>query len=788
MSVQGFFILFLSAVSCHAAPKPTNDYCQRPGSIKEAQLQGKWNEETYPPGTVANFDCLPGYTQDGLIKMACIEGTWWQIANGQCKAFCNRPPTDPNSTLVGEVKERYYTGEKVTYVCNVGYTLNRALRGEAQCENTQWINLPVCRRIGEQCGSPPTVLFGDIINSPKKSYQSGQFVEYKCPNYYLHKGDKIVRCLNGFWGEAPVCLEPCTAKQRSMEENNIQLKWHGDTRKLYSPHGDSVEFSCKSGYEVPPNTMMRASCEHGKLEYPKCFRRGFCVLQQSTMITNNIHYNVSTVVDQGQTITFQCNEGMMPENKMEAKCESGKINYPQCIAAKNCKSPEILNGFFKTEPQASYDSGTSVEFECNKDYVKKSLISLKCENGQWTDQPVCYSPCKISLEVLTELHIQLHSSDTDKSYIHGTALEVSCKSGYRRPSQPIFFIECYNGKFRHPRCFSGKTCRIGQDELDSNNLELDEVHENEVFYSEGEAIQFQCKNGFRFLGQSTGTCSQQTLIYPTCTATSCEPPPTVANSRINGGIKDNYASGEKVTFSCNIGYSLERSSTGEGQCENTQWINLPVCRKIGEQCGPPPTVQFGDSVDVRKINYKSGEFVEYRCRNYYVLKGNKVVRCLNGVWDEAPVCLEPCSVKEKKMDENNLALKWIERKKLYSAHGSMIEFLCKSGYEAPPNTQMRIICEDGKLEYPKCFKGVRKMNNSGEGPVMMPCRCDSYGWSYEQLASEMFSFAGRAGEVLVTDRELNNHHDINHCIACVNSSSKIKKKDDYKRKANVIYV
>ncbi|KAM4022621.1 complement factor H-like isoform 2-T2 [Anomaloglossus baeobatrachus] len=657
MSGLGFLILFLSAVSSHAAPKPENDYCQRPGSIKEAQLQ----------------------------------------------AFCNHPPAVPNSSIAGEVKKRYFSGEMVTYSCNVGFTLNRDLTGETKCENTQWINLPVCRRIGEQCGAPPTIQFGDIISITKNSYQSNEYVEYKCPNYYLLKGDKIVRCLNGVWGEAPACLEPCTAKEKSMAENNLQLKYSTD-KKLYSLHGDSLEFVCKPGYEVPPGTRMRVICEAGKLEYPKCFRRGFCVLQQSTMITSNIHYNISSVVDQGQTIRFVCNEDMRPEDKLEAICDSGSISYPKCIAAKSCKSPEILNGFLKTEQQASYDSGSSVEFECNTDYVKKNRKNPKCENGEWIDQPVCYSPCKISLEILTERNIQLRSSNIDHSYIHGTEIEVSCKTGYRRPNQQTYLIECYDGKFTYLRCFSKNPCRIGQEELDSNNLELDEVHVNEIYYAEGEIIQFQCKNGFQFLGQPTGKCSSQTVIYPTCTATSCNPPPIAANSRINGDIKDIYASGEKVTFSCNVGYSLERFSSGEAQCENTQWINLPVCRRIGEQCGPPPTVQFGDMINIRKFNYKSGESVEYRCPNYYVLKGDRHVKCLNGVWDEAPACLEPCVTREKNMDENNIVAKWSSTKKLYIIHGDMIEFSCKPGFDASPDTRMRVFCENGKLDYPKCIK------------------------------------------------------------------------------------
>ncbi|KAM4022041.1 coagulation factor XIII B chain-like isoform 4-T4 [Anomaloglossus baeobatrachus] len=578
MSVIQFFILLLCAAFCCAAIMPEREHCQKPDNIKEAQLQGEWNEKTYPHGTVANYACLPGYTQDVLIKMACIEGLWWKIGKGQCTAeiTCNPPNVvkgsvdakkvvykdgeeidvncddgfvlqtepdkprkctingwEPVSTCVSkkcdkpDIKNGYIyngwyhrfpknPGSFLEYRCNQNYlTPQKDYWERIECTNHGWSSEPKCLRIGDQCGAPPTVQFGDTIGIRKTSYKSNEYVEYKCPNFYLLKGEKIVRCLNGVWGEAPVCLEPCTAKEKNMDENNIQIR-HRSDKKLYIVHGDTLEYACKPGYEAPPNTQMRFTCEHGKLGYPKCFRKGYCVLEQSTMLANNVHYNESTVLDNGQTIRFQCNDEMTPQRSLEATCTSGKLEYPKCTAARGCAAPEILNGRLKT-PKDSYDSGDYAEFECNDDYVKNSLKGPKCENGEWIDQPVCYSPCKVSSKALTDSNIHLLSSDIDKSYTHGTELEVSCKTGYRRPNQPTFLIECNNGKFMYLRCFSGKTCRMDQDGLDINSLELDEVHNNEVYYGDGETITFKCKKGFLHPDpQPTGTCSKGELNYPRC--------------------------------------------------------------------------------------------------------------------------------------------------------------------------------------------------------------------------------------------------------------------------------
>ncbi|XP_066453230.1 complement factor H-like isoform X3 [Eleutherodactylus coqui] len=503
------------------SPKCTEDPCDEAPDVAHGTVVEK--RKIFNHGESAKYICDNGFRISGGDSASCAEGKWLKIPTCVTTS-CEPPPAVRNSMLNEELKDSYESGEKVTYTCNRGYSLERSLTGEAQCENTQWINVPVCRKIGEQCGPPPTVQFGDTTGIRKPNYKSGESVEYRCPNYHILKGEKVVRCMNGVWEEAPVCLEPCTAKEKDMEENRIQLRWR-DYKKLYSKHGEEIEFACKPGHEAPPGTQMRTACQQGKLQYPKCFTNGFCVLQQATMIANNINSNTSNVVDHGQTIIFQCNEGMMPEDKLEAKCEKRNINYPKCSFAKSCQTPEIVNGFLKTERQDSYDLGSSVAFECNENYVINGPINAKCENGQWTDLPVCYCPCRISSEGLTKSNIQLVSSDDQKSipdsnYKHGTELFVSCKPGFKRPNQALFKIECYDGKFKYLRCFSGKTCRITQEGLDENNLDLDEVHDNEVLYMEGEKINFKCKSGFYHRGQPTGTCSELAVSYPTCSASS----------------------------------------------------------------------------------------------------------------------------------------------------------------------------------------------------------------------------------------------------------------------------
>ncbi|XP_075178231.1 complement factor H-related protein 1-like [Anomaloglossus baeobatrachus] len=239
---------------------------------------------------------------------------------------------NPRYAEIIDLKETYYSKDEVTMKCTRGYRMYGS--ATIRCMEGKWEQPPECYEIGNRCGPPPTIQFGDSIEIRKFSYEPGEFVEYQCPSYHVVKGEKIVRCLNSVWGEVPICLEPCTAKENSMDENNIQPKVLGE-KKIYLTHGDEIEFDCIFGYEALPNTQMKITCEHGKLEYPICLRKGFCILQQSTMLANNVHYNISTVVERGQTITFQCTKDMVPEKGLEATCKLGILQYPKCTAAKS---------------------------------------------------------------------------------------------------------------------------------------------------------------------------------------------------------------------------------------------------------------------------------------------------------------------------------------------------------------------------------------------------------------------------------------------------------------------
>ncbi|XP_075038713.1 complement factor H-like isoform X2 [Mixophyes fleayi] len=493
-----------------APPICTEKSCGEAPSVENAVIRG--TKTDYEHGENANYQCNKDFAFAGGSSAECIEGKWLNIPTCTTTS-CGPAPEVPNANIITK-KNKFASGEKAMYQCVIGYSLEQL---GAVCENTQWEDIPVCRRIGESCGPAPIVQFGDTKDVRKTFYDSGSTVEYKCPNFHVLTGNKTVTCWNGVWENAPVCLEPCTAKETDMKQNNIQLRY-GRNQKLYSEHGNTIEFSCLNGYDSPSGTNMRITCDKGVLQYPKCFKKGSCILQSTIMISSNIYYNKSTVVELGETIAFECNEGMFPENGLRATCTQNGIKYPKCIATKSCSDPIIQHGNLKTEQQGNYDSGSSVEFQCNENYVLSGNINVKCDNGQWIDPPQCLRPCQISIEDVNKNNIQLPSSDALRIiYEHGTGVDFTCKPKFKHPNLAYLKSVCYDGNMKYHRCFAGKTCRIDQDKVDENNLELHEVHDNEVYYEEDEIILFKCKGGFQGDNKPTGNCSKQTISYPKCT-------------------------------------------------------------------------------------------------------------------------------------------------------------------------------------------------------------------------------------------------------------------------------
>uniref|UniRef100_A0A6I8PR70 Sushi domain-containing protein n=1 Tax=Ornithorhynchus anatinus TaxID=9258 RepID=A0A6I8PR70_ORNAN len=103
-----------------------------------------------------------------------------------------------------------------------------------------------------------------------------------------------------------------------------------------------------------------------------------------------------------------------------------------------------------------------------------------------------------------------------------------------------------------------------------------------------------------------------------------------------------------------------------------------------------------------------GASFEIMCKSGYILESewNFVVQCKK---DQTvyPKCIELCVLSDAKMEENNIQLFWATSIRHVFSHLAVLDFVCRSGYTADPNSSpFQVRCLKGKMQYPKCATSV----------------------------------------------------------------------------------
>uniref|UniRef100_A0A8C5R7I4 Sushi domain-containing protein n=1 Tax=Leptobrachium leishanense TaxID=445787 RepID=A0A8C5R7I4_9ANUR len=489
---------------------------------EELEVQGKWEDESYPIGTLVTFTCRPSYIQQGAIKKICAGDQWVTLLTGKCI------------------------------------------------------------RAGASCSAPPTIAHGDFLGSNQPHYRSGFQMEYKCPEYYTLQGNRIVKCEDGEWDEPPVCLEPCTAREKELKENNIVFRWK-NADKLYSKHDESMEFLCVAGYEIADRYLLRPRCNKGVIPYPKCNKIGSCLLSEETMKNQNIYINRSSAIQDGEKVTFECNKGMIPEKTLEGTCKMRVLNYPRCITANKCKlAPDVPNGRVKADhlKQDGYDSGSSVEFECDEHHSISGPINVKCENGQWSDLPQCLTiPCPPPPNIANGRPVP----NLKTGYESGDKVQYMCNPGYNLKKR-ISEAECEQTRWK-----SIPVCRIvGAGPLCLKPPAIihgDFLGPNQQNYSSGSDLEYKCPEYYTLLGHRIVTCEDGVWDEPPVCLVPCIAK-EIDRSKNNIVLKwkdaDKYIRhDERTEFVCAEGYEIADSSLLTVKC-NKGVIPYPKCNKIGK--------------------------------------------------------------------------------------------------------------------------------------------------------------------------------------------------------------
>ncbi|KAK9967447.1 hypothetical protein ABG768_001846 [Culter alburnus] len=226
------------------------------------------------PGDKLIFSCnREGLKLKGLREITCQSNGEWSSPFPKCEEVMCVANLRVNMRSDGhpgpEVSVR--PGDTITLSC-VGRGVKLQGQSKISClSNGEW-NVPFPKCVGGNCGPPPNVNFADTTEMTKKEYNSGEKVEYTCFNKYTlvqsHPYSKYLTCEHGEWRGNIKCLKPCSVTVELMDERGLELRWRG-REKIFSPHGDRITFSCKSGkYSV--GSDLTQTCNDGVMNLPLC--------------------------------------------------------------------------------------------------------------------------------------------------------------------------------------------------------------------------------------------------------------------------------------------------------------------------------------------------------------------------------------------------------------------------------------------------------------------------------------------------------------------------------------
>ncbi|XP_063262791.1 complement factor H-like [Prinia subflava] len=732
--------------------------CQAPGDI----LIHHTNKTVFLPEDTIEYSCLEGYKTTNNMPTdtaVCGKNGEWSPAT-QCREIeCALPPMSNGD--FSPKKGKYRSGAVVKFTCAKNYI--RVGPASSQCYHFGWFpSPPVCQVSVTGCGPPPEITNGSVVGGSVEQYQHGDTKQYECNSELKLVGSKEIECIDGQWSSLPSCIEDKTPCESPSSIPNVVL--HQAEQTQYS-HGDEVTCGCKPG---SGNTEeMKIKCLHGEWKpLPVCADASpQCVVPEDVELVRSVQYPMSrrnsgfhkvihyrcTSADEsvkqatcvsgrwtpeiactaeesvcppppqvsgaqqttvgrssrsGSKAAFSCPDGFLLVGRKEITCTEGKWQSPPHCVEKPClppqsvecaDAPRLENPKFRIEREgkATYLAGARFQYVSRPGYMLDGPTETICSMGKWSAPPSCLEmPCGRAPKVANSRF----EGRKKKSYEPGETIRYHCDSGFLIAGSPE--IICRKGNWTAPPFCEDVSCGAAPEIPNARIASAPQER-----YLPGAKVYYQCESNFQMAGGDYVLCSNgQWSQAPVCRDVNCDPPPEIAGGRIDGIRKSRYVPGESAKYQCWKNFNMAGASTVV--CQNGTWTELPTCKGQAGTCGTPPAIQSGELLVFPLQEYQHGDSVEYKCPDFYTLKGSPTITCLNGQWTDPPVCLVTCTVSEEDMDRNNIELKWRAKTKLYSTSGDYIEFRCKAGYlEDTSISSFRVQCVEGTLEYPRCTPG-----------------------------------------------------------------------------------
>ncbi|XP_038164324.1 complement factor H-like isoform X2 [Cyprinodon tularosa] len=636
----------------------------------------------------------------------------------------------PGDTLRVTCGEKYWIVDTGTTVADLSCK-----------EDGKWDAHPVCQEV-----TCPRWIEGQHLKKPVDAWRGhklGDSQRYDCaPGSQPASRDKKAICTRDGWAPKPLCRGPC---EKPQIRNGFAV----------GPLEGTLYFACNENYKLPTKSWWgQAKCKDGDWEkLLPCIEKDMC--GEAPEISNGrLNVVLSPAV-------VQCNEGYTPE-VTEITCLNGEWNFynftPKTICratSKHCgPPPKVENAIVTVAYKKKYSANSSVTYRCREKYQIEKEDTVTCRSGEWEVKNITCTPY---CEKLTSSRLVVEEAMEKQRYLEGEVIEYVCTSPHVKAGGNA---TCRNGEWIKTEECPGIPCRVPQL---GPGLGISGFPPENNLVKSGKKLRFYCREEYDIEGSAeikcleTGdwdaplpTCSEKCRIPnhsetvriassvpgnalekgfqlsfsceqnvhimkgsktitclgngkwsdspPECErALGCSAPPSLPNGETRS-TRSYFDHGEQVEYFCRDNYNLDGGSYKT--CENGEWKGDMQCiRSSG--CSHPPQVDNGDTVLFTKPDYQEGERVEYSCFSRYTMEGGPFKTCRNGKWEGEMRCLDPCTVDEQLMEQNNLRFAYSEKNKLYIVHKDYISFSCKRGRRVG-RVPLRVQCIDGVMELPTC--------------------------------------------------------------------------------------
>ena len=485
-------------------------------------------------------------------------------------------------------------------------------------------------------------------------YPVGSELITECKSGYKLEGDSI-----------NVCQEEDTwrtsfARCAEVFCPSIENIDHGKIRVEGFKFGQSVHYECEMGYSIIGD-YSRTCREEGSWSGSRPACQPVMCPEPASILHGSVSPDHS--LEYGSVLTYECDTGYQLVGSSERVCGaagswSGQV--PLCVNTnQTCLVPQLISSGYVTY-DGNLEVGSRAWYDCHQQYELVGSEERTCLESGWSSgTPTCQPQSCLPLTSL------MRGSVLGTDYSLGSSIQFQCEPGSKLEGATV--ITCTESlTWNHPPpvCVP-VTCPPPP------VLEHGTVRGSARRY--GDSISHQCSRGLTLLGSRVRICTgagEWSGLPPVCASITCPPLPQITNGRTDLDLR---IPGEKVRFSCGLGWSLRGRNNitcgGDGEWKG----DLPSCQP--SSCYFHQVQTNATLLTELKTSYSVRSELLFACPDSLIMSGQQKLTCLpTGVWDsQPPVCLKPqCS---KWAVENGIVFGMIT-----TANGTEVNFSCDNGY------------------------------------------------------------------------------------------------------------